>query len=142
MDVLFIVRDASASSLVGTILTALQAQQAGRTVSVLITQDALAALARGTFAWPRELSGQTARLTLADRGAAMGVPLLGRGEGRQLDPKGLVTRARDAGIPLYACPVWSSLLGLDGAPPAGLQAVASGTLAELLCSARQVVGSL
>jgi hypothetical protein len=142
MDMLLIVRDALASSLAGNLLLALDARGRGREVGVLVTQEALAAVARGSFEWPRELSGQEVRLALADRGAALGVPVMGRGEGRQLDVKGLIARARDAGVALYACPVWASLLGLDGTLPAGLRALDAGALADLIRDAKRVVGAL
>ena len=89
MDLLLLLRDALASSLVGSLLTAMHASKAGQHVGVLFTQEALAAVAQGSFEWPRELSGQEMRLTMADRGKGLGIPLLGRGEGRQLDAKGL-----------------------------------------------------
>jgi peroxiredoxin family protein len=141
MDLLFILRDALASSLAGTLLAATAARQAGREAGVLFTQEALAAVARGSFAWPRELAGQEMRLTIADRAAAAGLPLLGRGEGRQLDVKGVVAAARQAGVRLYACPTWSSLLGLPDAP-AGLEPLDTAALLALLEGATRVLGTL
>jgi len=142
MDLLLIVRDALASSLVGSLATAMTAHEAGRRVGVLFTAEALAALARGSFAWPRELSGQTMRLLMADRGPALGLPLLSKGEGRQLDARALVARAHGAGVELYACPIWTALLDLDGRLPDGLRALDRPGLVNLLHDAKQVVGSL
>ncbi len=142
MDLLLIVRDALASSLIGNLLAAMSAREAGREVGVLVTAEALAAVAGGTFAWPRELSGQAARLALADRGKSAGVPLLGKGEGRQLDPKAMLAHARGAGVALYACPIWTALLGLEGKLPDGLTALDRPGLAQLMQNAKQVVGSL
>jgi peroxiredoxin family protein len=142
MDLLVILRDALGSSLAGGLLTAIQARKAGSEVGVLVTQEALAALARGSFGWPRELSGQANRLGLADRGAAAGIPLLGRGEGRQLDPRGLVQQAREAGVVLYACPIWASLLSLEDELPQGLAPVVDGDVARLILGASRVVGAL
>src|SRR5947207_3027616 len=122
MDVIFIVRDALASALVGTLLAARDARADGRDARVLVTSEALAAVAGGTFAWPRELAGQAMRLALADRGKALGLPLAAKGEGRQLDARALLADAAAAGVPVYACPRWSELLGL-AAPPAGLTAI-------------------
>ena len=143
MDMLFILRDALASSLIGGLLTALSASKAGLTVGVLITQEALAAIAFGSFEWPRELSGQEMRLAMADRAASVGVPVSGgRGEGRQLDAKALVARAQEAGVVLYACPIWSSLLGLEGALPHGIRALDTAAFVGLLRDAKKVVGTL
>ena len=142
MDLLLIVRDALASSLVGSLTMAMSAREAGRRVGVLFTAEALAALARGTFAWPRELSGQTMRLLMADRGPALGLPLLSKGEGRQLDARALVARAHGAGVELYACPLWAALLDLEGRLPEGLRAIDRPGLVSLVQDAKRVVGSL
>ncbi|MBI4515762.1 MAG: hypothetical protein HY699_08100 [Deltaproteobacteria bacterium] len=143
MDLLLIQRDALASSLVGSLVLAINAKAAGQEVGVLFTQAALAALARGSFDWPRELSGQELRLLLADHAARVGAPVCGgRGDGRQLDAKALVARARDAGVVLYACPIWSALLGLDGGLPQGLQPLDAAGLLELIHAAKTVIGSL
>jgi hypothetical protein len=142
MDLLFIARDALASSLIGTVLAARDARDAGRTAAVVVTGEALAATAGGTFAWPRELAGQHMRLGLADRGTkVLGLPLVAKGEGRQLDPKACLAAAVADGVTVYACPIWSALLGLD-APPAGLVALDRPGFTRLLAEAGKVVGSL
>jgi hypothetical protein len=141
MDLLLIVRDALASSFVGTLLAARDAHAAGRTVGVLLTGEALAAVAGGSLAWPRELAGQRMRLELADRGKAIGLPLLAKGEARQLDPKALLAEVATGGIAVYACPIWSALLGITS-PPAGLTAIDRPGLTRLLDEAGKVVGSL
>jgi hypothetical protein len=81
------------------------------------------------------------RLGLADRGKGLGLPLLSKGEARQLDPKALLAATGTAGVTLYACPIWSALLGITAAP-AGLTALDRPGLARLLDEARKVVGSL
>jgi len=141
MDLLLIVRDALASSLIGSLLVARDARAAGRTVAVLLTGEALAAAAGGTFGWPRELAGQSMRLGLADRGSKhLGLPLLAKGEGRQLDAKALLA-VTAADVTVYACPIWSALLGL-ASPPAGLTPLDRPGLARLVTEAGKVVGSL
>ena len=141
MDLLLIVRDALASSLAGNAMIALAARGAGREVAILLTAEALAAVARGSFAWPRELSGQEMRLRLADRAKALGLPLASKGEARQLDVRALLAQARSAGVQVYACPIWSSLLDLEGKLPDGLQALDRDAVARLVLEAKRVVGS-
>lgn len=142
MDMLLILRDALASSLVGGLSMAMNAKKAGLEVGVFFTQEALAAVAGGSFEWPRELSGQERRLTMADRGAAAGLPLLGRSEGRQLNAKGLISESHRAGVVLYACPIWVSLLGLEGKLPDGVQAIDMDAALKLVQEAKRVVGTL
>lgn len=142
MDLVFLVRDALASALIGSLVAARDAKDAGRSVAVVVTGEALAATAGGTFGWPRELAGQRMRLALADRGGKeLGLPLLAKGEGRQLDPKALLAATTAAGVTVYACPIWSALLGI-AMPPAGLGALDRPGLTRLLTEAGKVIGSL
>jgi peroxiredoxin family protein len=140
MDLLFICRDALASSLMGILLAAIAAKRSGQEVGVLFTQEALKAAADGFFRWPGELQGQEVRQQLADAGARLGLPVLGRGEGRQLDVRALVQLARREGIRLYACPTWSSLLGLEDV--AGLERASEDETLGWLLGPTRVVGSL
>ena len=142
MDQLFILRDALGSSAVGTLATAVSAKRSGRDVAVLVTQDALAALAGGSFEWPRNLSAPPARMALADAGKELGLPVFARGDARQLDPKATVAWAREAGVPVYACPLWSTLLSLSDALPEGLEALDADAAGTLLSDAKQIIGSL
>jgi predicted peroxiredoxin len=82
------------------------------------------------------------RFLMADHAAARGIPVAGRGESRQIDTKALIAQIRDAGVPLYACPVWAALLGLEGKLPQGLQAVDAAAVCTLLHDAKQVIGTL
>ena len=142
MDLLLILRDALASSFVGTLLTAESSSKAGLRVGVLLTQEALAAVAAGSLEWPRQLSGPEMRLTMADQGKGMGLPLSGRGQGRQLDPKALIPRAQQQGVAVYACPIWTSLLNLQGKLPDGIQVLEPEALPKLLQDAKKLVGTL
>jgi peroxiredoxin family protein len=142
MDLLFILRDATASSAVGTLATAREANAAGKDVAVLVTQAALAAFAGGSFDWPRALSGPAMRLALADAGTKLGLPVQARGAARQLDPKALAAEVSQAGVRLIACPTWSALLGLGASLPAGFEAVSRETLTSLVTETGQVVGTL
>jgi peroxiredoxin family protein len=142
MDLLFILRDATGSSAVGTLSAAREAHGAGKEVAVLVTQAALAAFAGGSFEWPRALAGPPMRMALADRGKELGLPVHARGAARQLDPKALASEVAESGVRLMACPTWSALLGISDSPPAGFDRVSSETVTSLLAEAGQVVGSL
>lgn len=142
MDQLFILRDATGSSVISTLSAARDAKAAGREVAVLVTQAALAALNSGSFEWPRALSGPPMRIALASAGKTLDLPVAGRGAAKTLDPKALVGEVSRAGVPLLACPTWSALLGIEDALPEGLEAISAENVSELLADAGQVVGSL
>lgn len=142
MDLLFIMRDALGSSAVGTLVAAVDAKRAGREVAVLVTQEALAALAGASFDMPRALSNPSMRLKLADAGKELGLPIHARGAGRKLDPKACVAWAKGEGVVLYACPVWSALLDIADCPPTGLDSIARDAAVDLMSDAKQVIGTL
>lgn len=141
MDLLFICRDASASSLLSNLAVAIEAKKAGKEVGVLFTQEALAALAGGVFLWPVGLQGQELRLAMADNGRQMGFPLLGRGEGRQLHAAAFMDMAREAGVAMFACPLWSGLLGAREKLPPGVKAIDLPAALNALSGAKRVIGS-
>jgi len=142
MDLLFILRDASGSSAVGTLTAAREAKASGKEVAVLVTQGALAAFAGGSFEWPRALAGPPMRMALADAGKELGLPVHARGAARQLDPKALAAEVIEAGVRLVACPTWSALLRLEPSALAGFEKLGSEAMTDLLTDAGQVVGTL
>jgi peroxiredoxin family protein len=141
MDLVFICRDALASSLLGNLVLAMEAQKAGSKVAVLFTQEALNALDGGAFLWPQGLQGQRTRLTMATNAPAMDIPVMMRGEGRQVNALDMVEKARQAGVPMYACPVWSQLLDLKGRLPTGVAEMDLPTALKTLGEAKRVIGS-
>lgn len=142
MDLVLICRDAQASSVLTSLLLAIEAHKAGGQVAVLFTQEALAAISGGALLWPQGLQGQQIRLVMADSAKAMGIPILLRGEGRQINALGMVEKAREAGVSMYACPVWSQLLDLKGKLPPGVAEMDLPTTLRTLGEAKQVIGSL
>jgi peroxiredoxin family protein len=142
MDLLFILRDATGSSAISTLVGARDAHAGGHEVAVLVTQGALSALATGSFEWPRSLSGPPMRMALAGAGKALNLPIAGKGAAKTLDPKALLREVSGAGVTLLACPTWTALLGIEDALPEGLEAVSAENLTKLLVNAGQVVGSL
>jgi len=142
MDLVLICRDALASSLLGNVLVAIEARKAGSEVAVLFTQEALAALAGGVFLWPPALQGQQIRLAMVSNAQAMEIPVMLRGEGRQIDALAMVEKAKQAGVPMYACPTWSRLLNVKGKLPPGIAEIDTATALKTLAEAKRVIGSL
>jgi peroxiredoxin family protein len=142
MDLVLICRDASASSLLGNLLVAMEARKAEQEVAVLFTQEALAALAGGVVLWPPGLQGQQIRLAMVAGAQAMEIPVMLRGEGRQVDAAAMVEKAKQAGVPMYACPTWSQLLNTKGKLPAGIAEMDTATALKTLAAAKRVIGSL
>jgi len=142
MDLLLICRDALASSLIDNMLVAIEAKRTGTDVSVLFTQEAVAAVAGGTFGWPAGLSGQNRRYTMADAGSGQELLIMGSGQARQLDSRQVFQRALEAGVPVFASGAWVELLGLHEDLPTGVSVVDSQHMLDMLRSAKCVVGTL
>ena len=142
MDIMYICRDALASSFVTALLMAIEARKADKKVAVLFTQEALAAMVGKTsFSWPRGLSGQELRYNMVDNGLNFSLPISGKRQGRQLDPRGMLDRAIESDVTIYACPVWIKLLGADTELPKGIQTPNVQQSISLLESAKLVIGS-
>ena len=142
MDTLVICRDATASSLITTLLVAIEARKTGKAVGVLLTQEALAALVgKASFSWPRGLSGQELRYKMTDSGLDYSLPVSGKRQGRQLDPRSMLAMAVEANVTMYACPIWIKLLDAENELPKDLPTLTLQQTISLLENAETVVGS-
>ena len=139
MDALFICREATEDSVVGDIALAKACREAGREVAVLFTGEALAAVRGGPFAWSRLFAGRDARITIARNASAQKLPLAAERDARWTDIRRFIREGAGAGIPLWACPIWSELLGIEEAPE-GLRQIGKAELVEALTSTSTIVG--
>lgn len=140
-EMVFVCRDGLASSYVGNLLVAMEAKKAGVDVSVLFAEEALAPISGGVLNWPPGLAGQEMRYKMADNAKAMGIPTKGgKGDGRQIDARGMIAAAKDAGVPMYACPAWAGLLGLQGKLPEGITEIDIPGMLKMLTETKQVIG--
>ena len=121
MDIVFICRDALSNSLLNNLLMATEARKEGSDVAIIFTQEALAGLCGDALAWSRGLQGQGHRMQMVNQAQAMDIPVSGTGQGKQLNARPLVAKAQKAGVKMIACPIWTSLLGLEGRLPRGIE---------------------
>jgi hypothetical protein len=124
MDIILICRQAEENSVLTNVVLALEAVQRGQTAAVLFTEDALAALAGRSFRWAPLLSGRDDRIQIARQATKLGLPFAAERDNRWTDVPRLLRAAGAAGVALWACPLWSRLLGL--AEPVPASAAASG----------------
>lgn len=143
MDLLLICRDGLANSLTSVLLMAMEAKKAGVDVGVIFMQEALRCVAgEGVLRWSPGLTSQELRLKFADVAIASNLPITGgKGEGRELDALALVGQAKEAGVPMFACPLWAGLLGLDKLPE-GITVIESSALLKMLQETKQVIGAI
>ena len=139
MDVLFICRDATENSLIGNVGMAMRTQARGRQTAVLFTEEALAALAGEAFHWSPLFAGRPARIAISRNATALGLPVAAERDDRWTDLRRLLEAAREAGVRLLACPVWSQILDVDGRLPDVIERPAQDELLAALESA-QVIG--
>lgn len=133
---LLICRQASASEIISNLVVAMEARKSGSEIGVLFTEEALVALCQGVFDWPRQLNGQALRLAMADNAAALGLPAMGgKGEARQVDVRQLISKAIQAGIPVFAGEFWLKLSGLQDKLPEGVKVL---RLAETVAGVKEL----
>lgn len=138
MKAVFICRQGTEDAVVGNVALAKAWREGGQEAAVLFTGKALAALTSGPVQWSPLFQGRAARMTISHNAESMGLPLADPRDGRWTDVRRLLKEAASMGVPLWACPIWSKLLGIQ-APPEGLEAISRERLLEEL-AARTVVG--
>ncbi|MFC2072418.1 hypothetical protein ACFLUU_06930 [Chloroflexota bacterium] len=143
MDILFICRDALGSSIMTNLALAIQAKNSGSDVAVLFTEEALQGLTDGILRWPPELLGQEIRYKMADNAVDAGMTKAsGGGQARHIDPRASLVEARQKGVPMFASPIWVTLLGLSDKLPGELSKVSPADELKMLKEAKTIIGSL
>lgn len=142
MDILFICRDGLYDSLINNLVSSISLHKAGKTVGILFTGDALQCLCNGTIQYPDSLAGVEVRKVISS-----GADLMGFSPHSARDPKGidirpLLLQAKESGVLLYACPIWSNLLKLSGKLPQGLSPITIEKLLDEISSSPKVIGGL
>lgn len=142
MDILFICRDALYDSMISNLTLAMSFRKSGKRVGVVFTGEALHGLCNGIIRYPVSLSGVEVRKTISS-----GVDQLGLSLHPARDPKGinirpLLLEAKESGVLLYACPIWSSLLKLSDKLPQELSPVAMEKLLDEIGSSTKIIGAL
>ncbi|MSQ24902.1 MAG: hypothetical protein EXR49_01265 [Dehalococcoidia bacterium] len=127
-------------SVLSNVYMAREAKRAGKDAGIAFAGEALMALAGEAMLWPRGLQDVSIRWAMADNGKEMGLPISGRGDGRQLDRRALLGLAKEAGVALYGCPPWVKLLGVQSRLPEGIAAVSEAEMITMLTQAKRVVG--
>lgn len=142
MDTILICRDALENSVIGNVAIAIEEKKAGHDVGILFTQEALAALAGESFNWSPLFKGRDARIKISLNASAMGLEVASVQDKRWTDLLRLLKAAKEAGISLLACPIWSQILGVDGQLPAEITAIDKATLLKELSESKTIIGGL
>jgi peroxiredoxin family protein len=140
MDLLFICREATEDSVIGNVGMAMQAKASGRESAVLFTEEALAALAGQAFHWSPLFASRPARITISRNATALGLPVAAERDDRWTDLRRLLEAAREAGVRLLACPLWSQILSVDGRLPDTIERPATDEVLAAIESAKVVGG--
>ena len=140
MDLLFICRDAMENSIIANVAMALEAKRRGKDAAVLFTEEALDGLAGSSLTWARLFQNRPSRIAISRGATEMGIPIASERDDRWTDVPRLLSHAREAGVRLLACPIWSEILHIDGSLPDTIEGVSTDELMTAFESA-QVIGS-
>lgn len=143
MKLLLICRDAVENSIFSNLLWAMEGKKRGNDVSVLFTEEALAALAGEASDWSPLLRDRDRRTKIAKKAAEQGLPTYPaptRGF-PAIDTIELVKKVRAAGVSLYACPVWVNFLELEGKLPDEITELDSSAFWKVIEEAETIIGN-
>ena len=141
MDLLFICRDALEDSLLSTIAMAIEARKANAETGIVFTGESVAALSGQSFDWSPLLRDWGTRVRVSRTATEMGYPLAKAWDARWTKPLQLLPAAREAGVRLIACPLWSKLLGVEERLPEELERPDMAALIQELRQSDKVIGS-
>ena len=144
MEMLFIMSDAREDALLSTVVMAMEAKKAGADTGILFTGEAIAALSGQTFNWSPLLVDWDTRMGISRTAKEMGYPLASPRDARRsrwTKPLQLLPAAKDAGVRLLACPLWSKLLDTEEKLPGELERLDMASLIRELRQAPKVIGS-
>ena len=140
MEVLFICRDALENSVVSNLAVAMEVKKTGSDVGVLFTQEALAAMAGSVMDWSPLLRDRETRTAIAKAATGLGIPWAAN-DPRWTRPSQVLAAAKAAGVSLFACPMWTEMLGVKGKLPAELGLLDLPTALKAIKEAKVVIGS-
>jgi peroxiredoxin family protein len=142
MDVLFICREGLYDSLINNLAWSISLRKVGKTVGILFTGDALHGLCNGTMKYPDSLTGVEVRKAISGGADQMGLSLHTARDPKGIDIRPFLLQAKESGVLLYACPIWSNLLKLSGKLPQGLSPITIEKLLDEISSSPKVIGAL
>lgn len=143
MDILIFCRDALVNSLIGSIGTAMAFTKVGAEAGVIFTNEALAALGGiGAFQWSPLFAGRNARAKVNKNATALGIPVGEPKDSRWTDLSRLFKAAQEAGVKLYACPLWTNILEVKEKLPPEVIVIEQEDLLKAMQKAKTVIGGL
>ncbi len=140
MDMILICRDAVEDSFIGNVAMPMAAKKEGQDVGIIFTEEALAALAGESFGWSPLFQNRDARIKISRNATAMGIEVADARDNRWTDLSRLLKAAKEAGVRLMACPLWSQILEVDGKLPPEITAIDSATMLKELKEAKIIIG--
>jgi len=128
--------------MINNLTLAMSFRKAGKSVAILFTGDALHGLCNEVIRYPASLSGVEIRKTISRGADQLGLSVHPARDPKGIDIKPLLLQAKESGVQLYACPIWSILLRLGSELPQGLSPITLEELLEEMSSSPQIIGAL
>ena len=129
-DLLIIIRDGLINSYAGSLASAMLAKQDGMDVEVLFVQEAIVALADKNFRMSPALEKYQGKV----EDALTGFGLSG-------NPLEIVKAVKQAGVPMFTCPIWTEQMGVKEKIPEEIEIIDISELMGKIKSAQRIVGT-
>lgn len=143
MDTILICRDALINSLIGCIGKAIANKKAGYDVGIIFTNEALAALGgMGVFGWSPLFKDRLIKSKITKKATSMGIEIADGKDSRWTNIPRALQAVKAAGINLYACPLWTEILGVGKSLPSEVTIIESDDLLKKMQDAKMIIGGL
>ena len=133
-------KDGTEDSLVGSVALALEWRKAGEEVTIVVTEEALAALGGRGLVWSDGLKDRPARIALLKGARELGLSYHRDFDARWSEPAKLLAQASEQGVRFVADPIWVKLLGVDGELPDLIERTDAAGLLRTLREASPLIG--
>ena len=143
MDLLIIIKDGLENSILTNLLLSMDWKKAGCQVGILFTEESLPVLAGDGFTWSALLRDRASRARIGRVSSEQGVPVYEHLTRKYLhvDTRKLLGTAKEAGVDMYACPIWTEFLGLEDELPSELERPSKEKVLEMVQKATRILGN-
>jgi len=130
IDIFIVSRDESKQSIIGCLGTAIALRQKGLAVTLMYEQNAMVALAERKFEYTGLLESYA---DITERAIS--------DHGFPSEPMELLKIAKDVGVDIISCPIWTDVARSRNVLPSELRIVELDELFTIIASAKKILGS-
>ena len=142
MDIIFICKEATVSSFITNLTLAMEAQKKGDKAGVVFTEEALSVVNGASVpGWPPPLLEREVIIKISKGIKQLDIPAMDPQNEREINIKHLMEEAKERGVSLIYCPLWSNLLGHKKGFAVDIPRIEVEKFLDEILTAKTVIGS-